>query len=197
MTGMPRSTRLARLGFLIFLRQHPALRPLWRETVWGKAPDEAESADMTSLRRGLYPVIDISIFLVGLGGYFGRVPALSELYDDAIVDILCIALCALATMAFIGVTVPRFWPMELFGKIMIYGGLVLYEFALLVIIVGLIPVAAPENRLYIVGGALAIIAIVAWRLNRLAIVWTASIVEKVRKKQEARLQDEADNAGER
>lgn len=122
-------------------------------------------------RRWDLVIVDIAFMLVGIGGAIGSVPALEEILPPHMVDTLCYALILLGAIALVGVVVERLWPLELVAKLFIAGGLIAYELTLLFLIFAEVGDDVGAGRLYVVGGVIIPIVVVAKRFPDLITKW--------------------------
>lgn len=138
-------------------------------TIWADNAIPPEEWKYRNLKRVALPFIDVAFMVVGIGGALNEVPALSEFYPDWLVDIFCFCFATFAFAALVGVIFPHQWRVEITAKVFIFGALIGFAGALIMII---IDAGGGGSRVYILGGLGIPLSVVVWRLSILAAEWS-------------------------
>lgn len=102
---------------------------LWESTVWYPTAIDPNEWESRSLRRFWLPLFDIVLIAAGIWAFAFGSPILHALFEESIIDVAGLSLSFSALICLIGVIIPRLWPVELMGKIILLGLLGGYTFA--------------------------------------------------------------------
>lgn len=150
------------------------MRTIYEASIWAPGAIPAEEWKYRNLKRIMFPVLDTLMFLGGLVAARYGIHAIGEFYPDIFVDIFSYILSAAAFVCIVGSSFPRLWAIEIAGRAAVFGLIVGYIAALVILMVD--GGALGEAR----GFALFIAAIavcpIIWRLSLLASEWQARVL---------------------
>lgn len=160
-----------------YLTKGSPLRSLFRASIWapGAIPEEEEK--YRSLKTVMFPVIDILFILGGFSAARHGIPAISEFFDDSIVDLFSYLLSFAAFLAFVGIAFPSQWRIEIMGKSVIFGLISAYISSLLVL-----TLQGEDNRGFVLFVAAVAICPVAWRMGLIGSEWRDRRVDAAKAK---------------
>lgn len=126
---------------------------LGRASIWGPESVEQKDARVRTLLRVYLPLYDVLVVAFGIGGYFGGIPALRDVFDDRYAHAWSLTLAATAFACLVGAAWPAsLWRLEFAGKWFLVALLLVYVGALALAgviagdlgrgVVGFLPLAA-------------------------------------------------------
>lgn len=92
------------------------MRNLFRKTIWYPGNLPHLSWVERKLLQIVYPILDLLMVAVGMFGWVFIVPALSEVWHNDTVDVLCILFAVVAILCLVGLAFPCLRPLELYAK---------------------------------------------------------------------------------
>ena len=102
------------------------MNQLFKKTIWASDAIPAGEWKYRNLKRIMFPVIDVLLFTSGLFAVLYGIPAISEVFDRAIVNVFSTLLMISAFLAFMGVAFPYLWKTQVAAKSVILGLLTTY-----------------------------------------------------------------------
>lgn len=144
------------------------MRTLLENSIWAHDAIPADEWKYRNLKRVMFPVIDLLFFLAGIIAAADGVPAISEFFPDDVVDTYSLLLSFVALICLVGVAFPSLWGLEIFGKSILFGLMVGYSAALL-----LLAVEGTTNRSFVAIVSLVALCPIVWRLSLLGSEWQA------------------------
>jgi hypothetical protein len=104
---------------------------LRRPTIWDpSAIPESEKKYATPLKRVALPFYDLILVVAGFYAVRSGIPALDELFDPGVSFVVGLFFAALAVTAFVGISYPRLWRIEIGAKVLLMAVLGIYLVAL-------------------------------------------------------------------
>lgn len=95
------------------------MKRVYKASVWHPESIPPEEWKYRQLKRVWLPIYDVIAFFVGVTAIIQGSPLLNRLYDHAFVDLMGLIFTACAVVCFMGVAFPRFWAVEIAGKIVL------------------------------------------------------------------------------
>lgn len=137
------------------------LRRIARASIWAPGAIPLDEAKFGSLKRVLFPWIDVCLMLSGWSAIRYGAPSLDPFYDGTLIDAFGWLFTAAAVAALVGVAFPRLYPLELGAKLVLLTLSLAYCLALLV--VG--NESAENTRGFITGYVGALLGFLFWRIT--------------------------------
>jgi hypothetical protein len=142
------------------------MRRIYNASIWAHHAIPPQEWKYRNLKRAMFPVVDFLYILAGFSAAAYGVPAISEFFPDPFVDVFAYALSLFAFVCLIGVSFPRFWPLEVAGKSALLGLMVGYFVALL-----MLTASGEGNRGFVLLVAGVSLCPIIWRLSLLGSEW--------------------------
>lgn len=140
------------------------LRHLWKVRIWPHLiwhPDAIPASEgelARDVKRWVLPTIDALLILGCILGLRGGMPTVTTVYNGVVAQVAIIALLVCAVACLLGVSVPRWWALEMVAKIGLAFVLLTYAIMLLVI-------ASQAPTRGVIAGVTAAAAVVPiWRI---------------------------------
>lgn len=95
------------------------VRRLWDATVWSRSGVPAEAWRFRGLFRFVFPLTDLFFCYFGVVGYIGGVVSVRAAAGVTFTTWWSALIAVSAAAAFVGVIIPKFWLLELIGKILL------------------------------------------------------------------------------
>lgn len=96
------------------------MRRLRDASIWNPdAIPRHERKYAAPLKRVVFPVFDVAVFVLGVAGLFSGFQALKLTFPDPVPTLIYGTLVAMGALCFVGCTFPRLWAMEITGKVLI------------------------------------------------------------------------------
>lgn len=102
-------------------QQRSLIRRIWHETVWSSSGVPADAWRFRGLFRFVFPLTDLLFCYFGVVGYVGGVLSVRAAAGVQFTTWWSALIAVSAAAAFVGVSVPKFWLLELIGKIILIG----------------------------------------------------------------------------
>jgi hypothetical protein len=103
----------------------------WQHTIWGKGQIPAsEKKYATPLKRFFLPLFDVVMIVGGFYAVTSGIPAFEEQLPEALSDALGYLFAAVAVLCFLGIAIPKWFPLEIAAKILLFSLLGIYWLAL-------------------------------------------------------------------
>lgn len=144
------------------------MKTLFSKTIWAPGAIHISEWKYRNMKRVMFPLIDLILFIAGLSAVFGGAPAISEFFPNELVDVYGYSLSAVALVCFLGVAFPRLWPMELVGKSILLGLVTGYTISLIVLAMN-----GDVIRSFVSYFALVAMCPIVWRISLLGSEWQA------------------------
>jgi uncharacterized membrane protein YfcA len=117
----------------LFTRVSDFFRQLWQWSIWHPTAIDPEEWKFRNLMRVYLPTYDFLAVLAGIWAAMFGSPILHRLFpEDFVVDVLGIALAAIAMVCLAGVAFPRLARVETLGKVLLVGLLSSYAGAIVI-----------------------------------------------------------------
>lgn len=139
---------------------------LLSHSVWAPDAIPAEEWKYRNLTRVVFPGIDIILALASFGAFFFGIPAVSEFYPKIVTTMLASLLTFAGIISFFGVGFPKLWRLEIMGKVVLFGILVIYFFSILIL-----AIKGDGNRVFVLGFVAGLLVPIVWRLSVLGAEW--------------------------
>lgn len=136
-------------------------------SVWATGAIPPEEWKYRNLKRVVFPGIDLVLTAAGLTAFTRGIPAITEFYPVWVTTILASVLTTAGVVSFLGVSFPKLWPMELVGKVILLGILVIYFASLFVLTF----FANDDSRSFVMYIALGFIIPIGWRMGIAGVEW--------------------------
>lgn len=149
------------------------MRKLFSKSIWAPGAIPPQEWKYRNMKRVMFPVIDLLLFVAGLSAIFGGAPAISAFFPDELVDLYGFSMCAIALTCLLGVSFPRLWPVEMIGKSLMLGLVTGYTVSLLTL-----AIEGDDKRSFVVYFALIAMCPIVWRISLLGSEWQARKLEK-------------------
>ncbi|MDF2919739.1 MAG: 21, gp21 [Microbacterium sp.] len=96
------------------------MRALWRASIWARdSIPRSERKYAAPLKRVVFPVFDVVVVLLGIGGLGTGFQALRLTFPDPVPTVLYGTLVLCGVVCFFGCAFPRLWVAEIAGKMAI------------------------------------------------------------------------------
>jgi hypothetical protein len=145
-----------------------SLARLYRASIWHPDAIPLDEYKYRNSKRILFPLIDITILLMGAAAFVWGIPSLSTFYDKWVVNVYSITLSSAAVLAFIGVAFPSMWKLELGAKATMLG-----QFTTLAACLIFLTADGNDGRGYVAGLCVIAGLVVGYRISVLASEWQA------------------------
>lgn len=139
---------------------------LFAASIWAAGAVPPEEWKYRNLKRITLPFIDFMFILGGISAARYGVPAISEFFDDFVVDLFSYALSTIAFLCLLGVSFPKLWGLEAVAKSAIVGLMGGYVVALF-----MLTAVGEGNRGFVFTVAVVAMALPVWRLSLLGAEW--------------------------
>lgn len=139
---------------------------LFQASIWAPGAIPAEEWKYRNLKRIMFPSIDLFFILAGLSAAIHGVPEISEFFPEPVVDIFSYLLSLVALVCFVGVSFPSQWRLEILGKTILFGLMVAYAIALLILLVD-----GGASRGFVLFVSIVTLHPIVWRLSLLGSEW--------------------------
>jgi hypothetical protein len=144
------------------------LKRLFAASIWARGAVPPEEWKYRNLKRITLPFIDFMFILGGVSAARYGVPAISEFFDDSVVDMFSFALSFIAILCLLGVSFPKLWGLEALAKSALVGLMGGYVVALF-----MLTAVGEGNRGFVFTVAVVAMALPVWRLSLLGAEWQA------------------------
>ena len=133
-------------------------------SIWAHDSVPQSEYKYRNLKRVMFPAIDILVILAGFSAARFGIPAISEFFPDAFVDVFSYVLAAVGVACFIGIAFPHLWLLEILAKSSLLGLMTSYVVSLFmltavgegnrgfVLLIAAIAMCAPIWRVTLLGG---------------------------------------------
>lgn len=139
---------------------------LFAASIWAHSAVPPEEWKYRNLKRITLPFIDFMFILGGISAARYGVPAISEFFDDMVVDAFSYSLSFVAFLCLLGVSFPRLWGLEAIAKSALIGLMGGYVVSLF-----LLTAVGEGNRGFVLIVATVALALPVWRLSLLGAEW--------------------------
>ena len=141
-------------------------RKIYQESIWSHGRIPPEEWKYRNLKRVMFPVIDVLFIIAGFTALKHGVPAIDAIFPEPVVDIFGYAVSFCATVCLIGVSFPKLWTLEIFGKTTLLGVMTCYFLSLFVL-----TFSGDYDRGFVLLIAAVAMAPIVWRITLLGSEW--------------------------
>lgn len=105
-------------------------RRIGRASIWHNDAIPADEWKYRNFKRVVLPVYDLLVVFAGASAVIWGMPSFREIYPEPVVDAIGWLLITVATICLLGVSFPRLYLVEMFGKAILIGIITAYLIAL-------------------------------------------------------------------
>lgn len=139
------------------------MRALWRASIWHpEALPATEGAASRELKRYVLPIFDVLVIVMGANAVQFGMPSFNLVYSPVVAVLAAWVLLAAGVLALVGISFPRLWVAEAFGKLAMVAVLGGYAGALWVLLA-----QGQWARAFVAAGLTGLIVLPMWNLARL------------------------------
>ena len=109
------------------------MKKLYLASIWAPGAIPAEEWKYRNLKRVMFPIVDLLFFIAGITAALNGIRAVDVFFSHTVVTSFSYTMSIAALICLVGVSFPRYWSLEMFGKAILLGLMVGYISALLIL----------------------------------------------------------------
>ncbi len=133
---------------------------IFAASIWAHGAIPLTEYKYRNLKRVVLPVVDVLFALGGVLGATHGIPTLDQVFQHSVAEVGGFAFAVVAFLCLLGVSFPRFWLLEVWGKSALFGMMIAYVGSLVYS-----SFITHTSAAYVLSLAGACIALVLWRLS--------------------------------
>jgi hypothetical protein len=143
------------------------MKKLYLASIWAPGAIPAEEWKYRNLKRVMFPIVDLLFFIAGLTAATNGIRSVDTFFSNNSVTTFSYIMSIAALICLVGVSFPKYWGLEMFGKSILLGLMVGYISALIILTFSGHPLTSAFTFII---ASIAICQII-WRVTLLGSEW--------------------------